>query len=85
MPLTKIQEHSTTVVYITSKKLRKNYTCRLRNEQVRKRVTVIESVVRVAEQNKLRWYGHVLRKTKEVVVKHVLEEPVRAMRSTGSS
>ena len=56
---------------------------KLRNEEMRRRTTVMTSVATVVEQNKLRWYGHVLRKKKEDVVKHVLEEPVRGKRSRG--
>ena len=36
---------------------------RMRNEDVRSRTTVTSSVVSVIEVNKLRWYGHLLRKT----------------------
>ena len=56
---------------------------KIRNEEVRRRTTVMTSVVTVVEQNKLRWYGHVLRKEKEDVVKQAWEEPVRGKRSRG--
>ena len=50
---------------------------KLRNEEVRRRTTVMTSVVTVVEQNKLRCYCHVLRKKKEDVVKQAWEKPVR--------
>ena len=56
---------------------------KIRNEEVRRRTTVMTSVVTVVEQNKLCWYGHVLRKEKEDVVKQAWEEPVRGKRSRG--
>ena len=49
---------------------------KLRNEEVR-RTTVMTSVATVVEQNKLHWYGHVLRKKRMDVVKQAWEEPVR--------
>ena len=56
---------------------------KIRNEEVRRRTTVMTSVVTVVEQNKLRCYGHVLKKEKEDVVKQAWEDPVRGKRSRG--
>ena len=55
----------------------------LRNEEVRRRTTVMTSVATVVEQNKLRWYGHVLRNKKEDVVKQAWDEPLRGKRNRG--
>ncbi len=71
----------TTEMTILRKMLGVTLRDELRNEKVRRRTTVMTSVVTVVEQNKLRWYGHVLRKKKEDVVKQAWEEPVRGKRS----
>ena len=42
---------------------------KLRNEEVRRRTTVTTSVVTIVERSKLRWYGHLLRKNEEEVVR----------------
>ena len=55
----------------------------LRNEEVRRRTTVMTNVATVVEQNKLRWYGHVLRNKKEDVVKQAWDEPLRGKRNRG--
>ena len=44
---------------------------KLRNEEVRRRTKVTTSVVTIVERNKLRWYGHLLRKNEEEVVRQV--------------
>ena len=44
---------------------------KLRNEEVRRRTTVTTSVVTIVERSKLRWYGHLLRKDDEEVVRQV--------------
>ena len=56
---------------------------RMRNEDVRRRTTVTSSVVSVIEVNKLRWYGHVLRKSEDEVVRQAWEVPVKGERSRG--
>ena len=56
---------------------------RMRNENVRKRTTVTSSAVFVREVNKLRWYGHMLRKSEDEVVRQAWEVPVKGERSRG--
>ena len=50
---------------------------KLRNEEVRRRTTVTTCVVTIVERSKLRWYGHLLRKDEEEVVRKVWEEPIK--------
>ena len=56
---------------------------KLRNEEVRRRTTVTTSVVTIVERSKLRWYGHLLRKDEEEIVRQVWEEPIKGKRSRG--
>ena len=56
---------------------------RMRNEDVRRRTAVTSSVVSMIEVNKLRWYGHVLRKSEDEVVRQAWEMPVKGERSRG--
>ena len=56
---------------------------RMRNEDVGRRTTVTSSVVSVIEVNKLRWYGHMLRKSEDEVVRQAWEVPVKGERSRG--
>ena len=56
---------------------------RMRNEDVRRRTTMTLSVVSVIEVNKLRWYGHMLRKSEDEVVRQAWEVPVKGERSRG--
>ena len=44
---------------------------KLRNEEVRRRTTVTTSVVTIVERSKLRWYGYLLTKDEEEVVRQV--------------
>ena len=55
---------------------------RMRNEDVR-RTAVASSVASVIEVNKLRWYGHMLRKSEDEVVRQAWEVPVKGERSRG--
>ena len=50
---------------------------KLRNEEVRRRTAVTTSVVTIVERSKLRWYGHLLRKNEEKVVRQAWEEPIK--------
>ena len=54
---------------------------RIRNEDVKRRITVTSSVVLVIKVNKLRWYGHMLRKSEDKVVIQAWEMPVKGERS----
>ena len=56
---------------------------KLKNEEVRRRTTVTTSVVTIVERSKLRWYGHLLRKNEEEVVRQAWEEPIKGKRSRG--
>ena len=56
---------------------------RLRNEDDRRRTTVTTSVITIVEGSKLRWYGHLLTKDEEEVVRQVWEEPIKGKRSRG--
>ena len=49
---------------------------KLRNVEVR-RTAVTTSVVTIVERSRLRWYGHLLRKDDEEVVRQVWEEPIK--------
>ena len=44
---------------------------KLRNEEVRRRTKVTTSVVTIVERNKHSWYGHLLRKNEEEVMRQV--------------
>ena len=50
---------------------------RIRNKDVRRKTTVTSSVVSVIKVNKLSWYGHVLRKSEDEVVRQAWEVPVK--------
>ena len=50
---------------------------------MRGRTTVTLSVVSVIEVNQLRWYGYVLRKSEDKVVRQAWEVPVKGERSRG--
>ena len=56
---------------------------RLRIEDDRRRTTVTTSVVTIVEGSKLRWYGHLLRKDEEEVVRQLWGEPIKGKRSRG--
>ena len=56
---------------------------KLRNEDVRRRTTVTTSVITIVEGSKLRWYGHLLRKDEEEIVRQLWEEPIKGRRSRG--
>ena len=56
---------------------------RLRNEDVRRRTTVTTSMITIVEGSKLRWYGHLLRKDEEEIVRQLWEEPIKGRRSRG--
>ena len=55
---------------------------KLGNEEFRRRTTVT-SVVTIVERSKLRWYGHLLRKNEEEVVRQAWEVPIKGKRSKG--
>ena len=50
---------------------------KLRNEEVRRRTTVTTSVVTIVERSIPHWYGHLLRKNEEEVVRQVWEEAIK--------
>ena len=52
-------------------------------KKVKMKTIVTRSVVAENEVNKLRWYGHVLRKEKDEKVRQAMEEPVKGARSRG--
>lgn len=54
---------------------------RLEYDEIRRAGLV--KITEVIRESRLRWYGHVLRKDDEEVVKRAWEEPVRGRRSRG--
>ena len=56
---------------------------RLPSKELRERVGVDDVIALVLQQNRLRWYGHVLRKDDDDLVKKCMEHEVEGLRPRG--